>query len=949
MSDDNEKLITVIIDGTEVRVPAGIMVVEAAAQAGIEIPVFCYHPRLTPVGMCRMCLGEVGLPSRDRETGEIQVDDDGNPVIRWLPKLQTTCTTQVSDGMVVRMQSEQVELARRAVLEFLLSSHPLDCPVCDKGGECPLQDQTYSYGPGRSRFDYEDKFHFEKPIPLGPLIALDRERCIQCARCTRFQDEIAGDPVLSFENRGRGMEIVTYSDPPFNSKFSGNTTDICPVGALTSRDFRFRGRAWELEDTQSVCPHCSVGCNIIVGHRSNEIRRVMPRENDAVNEIWICDKGRFGHHFVNSPDRLKTPMIRKDGRLVVVEWQEALEYMARRLRKLQAEHGSDALGGISGDRAANEDLYVFQRFVRTVLGSNKLDQWRQPQDPSTGSGGASGQGLAGNDLVAQVGVGSGTNLMDLGDADALLVIGADVEEETPVLYLRMKQASERGAYLAVVNGRPTRLARYADDAVLTPFGSETHFVLGLLKALLEDDLVASDFVSQRTEGFDELKAGLAEHDLASLADVAGVSADDLRRMARTLAQANNLIVSYGRDAIAAGGGRALIQGLANLLLLTGHVGRANNGLLPLLTHNNSQGAADMGVSPAWLPGYQRVDDAEARRCFAEAWGAEPPAASGLDAEGMLQGGVRGLFVLGADPVGDRPDLRQVFEKLDFLVVQELFLTETARLADVVLPAAAFAERNGTFTNTERRVQHFWQGFDPPGVAKPDWEILTNLAHLMGQRFAYADVEGVMEEISQAVPIYAGMTYSRLGAQTPFGIRLRSHFLYEGTSFVSVGEEGRQWAVQAEDPDARLRLVWLPPEELPDTDDDYPLLLVPQKRLYDDGTMIEKSRILEAWVPLPLVYVNQADAVAYGVQDGDEVDVSSPGGNVALTARVDGRVPAGVALVLLGLQGAEVWRLGLHRGIVRGRLQAIKEAVPVTTQAGLGEASNELPACYCETR
>ncbi|RME46392.1 MAG: NADH dehydrogenase (quinone) subunit G, partial [Chloroflexi bacterium] len=311
MSDRNEKLVTVIIDGIEIRVPPGIMVVEAAKQAGIEIPVFCYHPKLTPVGMCRMCLGEVGLPARDRETGEIQVDDAGNPVIRWFPKLQTTCTTQVSDGMVVRTQSEQVAFARRAVLEFLLSSHPLDCPVCDKGGECPLQDLTYSYGPGRSRFDYEDKFHFEKPVPLGPLIALDRERCIQCARCTRFQDEVAGDPVLSFENRGRGMEIVTYSDPPFNSKFSGNTTDICPVGALTSRDFRFRGRAWELTNTRSICPHCAVGCNIIVGHRAGEIRRIMPRENNAVNEIWICDKGRFGHHFVNSADRIKTPMIRK--------------------------------------------------------------------------------------------------------------------------------------------------------------------------------------------------------------------------------------------------------------------------------------------------------------------------------------------------------------------------------------------------------------------------------------------------------------------------------------------------------------------------------------------------------------------------------------------------------------------------------------------------------------
>lgn len=906
MSKGNQKLVTVTIDDTEVQVPDGVVVVEAAKQAGIEIPVFCYHPKLTPVGMCRMCLGAVGTPQRDRETGEIRVDEEGNPIIRWFPTLQATCTTRVSDRMVVRTQTEGVEAARRAVLEFLLSSHPLDCPVCDKGGECPLQDLTYSYGPGKSRFDYEDKFHFEKPVPLGPLIALDRERCIQCGRCTRFQDEIAGDPVLSFENRGRGMEIVTYSDPPFHSKFSGNTTDICPVGALTSRDFRFRSRVWELQNTQSICPHCSVGCNIIVGHRSSEIRRIMPRENDAVNEIWICDKGRFGHHFVNSPDRLKTPMIRKEGRLVVVEWQAALEEVAGRLRALRDQHGSDMLGGISGDRVSNEDLYVFQRFVRTVIGTNNLDHWHRPR------------GLAGSDLIAQVGVGSGTNLIDLGAGDALLVIGADVEEETPVLMLRMKQASEQGGYLVVANGRPTKLARYADDDLTIPYGSETHFVLGLLKAVVDEALVDADFVAQRTRGAEGLESKLTDFDLASFAEATTVPMDDLRRIAKTLAQADNLIVSYGRDAMVAGGGRDLIQALANLLLLTSHVGRANNGLLPLLPHNNSQGAADMGISPEWLPGYRRVD--KASQPFTEAWSAELPAAPGLDAGAMIQGDVRGLFVLGANPVGDQPDLREVFKNLDLLIVQDLFMTETARMADVVLPAAAFAERDGTFTNTERRVQRFQKAFDPPGVAKPDWEILTDLAHLMGQRFPYGDAEAVMDEISELVPIYAGMTYSQLGLRTPFGTRTRSHFVYEGTSFVNVDEAGRQWPVRAEDPDARLEIRWLAPPELPATDADYPLLLVPHKRLYDDGTLIEKSRILEPWVPPPLVYLSQADAEAFSVRDGDAVDIVSPNGSVTLNARVNGRVPAGVALIPQNLQGAGVWRLGLDKGCARGRLE-----------------------------
>lgn len=909
MAEDNAKLVAVTIDDTEIEVPEGTLVTDASRQAGIEIPVFCYHPKLTPVGMCRMCLGEVGMPSRDRETGEIQRDEEGNPIIRWFPKLQTTCTTRVSDGMVVRTKSEEVEAARRAVLEFLLSSHPLDCPVCDKGGECPLQDLTFSYGPGQSRFDYEDKYHFEKPVPLGPLIALDRERCIQCARCTRFQDEIAGDPVLSFEHRGRGMEIVTYSDPPFYSKFSGNTTDICPVGALTSRDFRFRSRVWEVENSQSICPHCSVGCNIILGHRSNEIRRIMPRENDAVNEIWICDKGRFGHHFVGSPDRLMTPMMRKNGEFVGVEWQEALEFIAQRLRELRSEHGSDALGGISGDRVSNEDLYVFQRFVRTVLGTNNLDRWRQPR------------GLAGNDLIAQVGIGSGTRLMDLGEGDALLVVGADVEEEAPILMLRMKQASERGGYLAVANGRPTKLARYADDAPTIRYGSETHFALGLVKAVLDQALVDADFVAQRTLGIDDLESGLAEFDLTSFAEAAGVTEDDLRRIAKTLAQADNLIVSYGHDAMA-GGDRALIQALANLLLLTGHVGRANNGLLPLLPHNNSQGAADMGVSSHWLPGYERVGDADARRRLAEVWGTHLPAWPGLDAEAMVQGGVRGLFLMGTDPVGDRPDLRDTFEYLDLLIVQELFMTETAQAADVVLPAAAFAERDGTFTNTERRVQRFQKGLNAPGTARPDWEILTDLAHLMGQRFPYADAEAVMDEISDVVAIYTGMNYNRLGGRTPFGTRTRDHFLYEGTSFVKVEQAGRQWPVSAEDPEVRLEIEWLVPPELPAPDADFPLLLVPHKRLFDDGTMIEKSRILEPWVPHPLVYLNPADAERFGVQESNSADVVSPTGNVTLTVRVKEGLPPGVALIPQNLQGANLWSLGA--GIVRVRVEPVRQ-------------------------
>jgi len=358
MSDETN-LVSLLIDDRPVSVPKGTLIVEAARQIGIQIPVFCYHPKLEPVAMCRMCLVEVGTPARDRATGELQLDEDGNPIIRWFPKLMTACSTPVSEGMQVRTNTDRVHAAWRGTLEFLLTSHPLDCPVCDKGGECPLQDLTLAHGPDMSRFYVADKRHFKKPVALGDLIVLDRERCIYCSRCVRFCDEIAGDHVLTFYGRGRDQFIATFSDPPFDSKFSGNTTDICPVGALTSHDFRFAARVWELTNVASVCAYCPVGCNTGLGVRSNEIKRVMPRQNEAVNEIWICDKGRFGHHFVNGPRRLWKPLVRRNGRLEETTWSDAIFIVARQLHSIRETHGADALGGLLGAHVPNEDAYLF--------------------------------------------------------------------------------------------------------------------------------------------------------------------------------------------------------------------------------------------------------------------------------------------------------------------------------------------------------------------------------------------------------------------------------------------------------------------------------------------------------------------------------------------------------------------------------------------------------------
>ena len=357
------KQVTLSINGISVTVPDGTLVADAAKMAGIDIPVFCHHPKLEPVGMCRMCLVEIGRPMLDRATGQV-VMENGQPKIQFMPKLETACTNRVSEGMVVMTTTDKALDGQKGTVEFLLTSHPLDCPVCDKGGECPLQDLTMAFGPGNSRFIYDEKLHLEKQVPLGELIWLDRERCIQCARCIRFQDEVAGEAVLGFDERGRNTQIVSLSDPGFDSVFSGNTTDICPVGALTTTDFRFGARPWELEAQASICTQCPVGCNTTLNTRREAraggdivVKRVMPRQNEEVNEIWLCDKGRFAYHYTESKKRLTKPLVRKDDKLARASWDAATNL----LRKTSLCQKNFVV--LVSGRLANEDLFNLKSWL----------------------------------------------------------------------------------------------------------------------------------------------------------------------------------------------------------------------------------------------------------------------------------------------------------------------------------------------------------------------------------------------------------------------------------------------------------------------------------------------------------------------------------------------------------------------------------------------------------
>lgn len=876
--------VTLTIDGVEVTVPKGTLIVEAAKRIKNEIPVFCYHAKMDPVGMCRMCLVEVGTPAFDRATREPVLDEESNQVINFFPKPMTACTATVSEGMVVKVNSESAIDDRKAVLEFLLTSHPLDCPVCDKGGECPLQDLTMEHGPGNSRFNYEDKQHFPKKYPLGDLIMLDMERCIICARCVRFQDEIAHDAVLAIEERGRHAHIVSYSNPPFDSHYSGNTADVCPVGALTTKDFRFGARAWELTNIPSICNHCGGGCNTVLSTRKGgsegkrQIRRIMPRQNEAVNEIWICDKGRFGHHFNESPNRLTTPLVRKEGELVETSWKEAIGLVAEKFAAIKETHGPNAIGGVAGAYLSNEDLYLFQKFFRTIIGTNNIDH---RVDLSA---------ALQDQTSYTVGVGVGTDIGRVGQGTTILVMGADLDQESPILYLRMAGASvKRGAQLINAGGRKTKLDAQAQSSLRYRYGTAPHLALGLLNAVIAQGLVKQDFIDQRTEGWAALNDALQAYTPTKTAEVTGVPVEEIEAAAKSFAEADNGIIIFGMEA---GNDPALRAALEALVIVTGHVGKPDNGIIAVLPQANSRGAMDMGLLPTHRPGYLPIEEEDE---------------VGLSIHKMLteSSPIKGMLMAAADPAIESAAYKAALEKLDFLVVQELFLTETAQLADVVLPAKSVAQRDGTFTNIERRVQAFDTGIDAPMLAWADWLIITAIAGEMGADWSYASADGVMAEITQEVPLYKDMAFENLVAPVSLD-RQTSHYIYEGMSFTADVREGSQWKTVAEDEASKLTLRFIEPQAVNTQADG--LTLVASRTVFDGGQLLAESDVLQPRLFGSSVFISRPDAEKHGIKNGDKVTISQNGTSIDTTIQINRLLTEGTLVLPRNLAGRPAEKL-----------------------------------------
>lgn len=691
-------LIKITINGVDVEVPKGELLVESVKRLGLEIPIFCYHPRMKPVGMCRMCLVELGFKQPDGS-------------VRMMPKPQAGCTLPAMENMVVVTDSEAIAKDRKGVLEFLLVNHPLDCPICDRGGECPLQNNTIFYGPSTSRYS-EVKRHLPKAFPLSSHVTLDLERCIQCGRCVRFTEEISGDSQLAFLFRGAAMTPSTFKLTDFDSKFSGNVIEICPVGALTSSQYRFRARPWDLQSNPSVCLECGNGCNVWFDHRAGKMVRINGRSNDAVNEEWTCDRGKFGHDYLNSSARLKSPRMRKDDLMVETGWADAYSEILERF-----DDGRTAVAGLVGERLSNEDLFLFRRMFHRVFHSPNLDyRWFR----SLPSQSESVRGRHGIDEVHQ-------RFSDLENVSRAFVFGGDLGDDAPMAYLRLRKAMERnGAAIVVASDRPTFADRIAAIALHFNHGTEASFLAGLTKAISEK------------RGGGELGQAVANVNVAACCSACGVSESDVRSAAEILSGEFTTVCSnalYSQN-----GGVSVVSQLANLAIATGNSPRFNM----YSSSASDEGASMLGVHP----GGQGMNTKQIL-------------------EGCADGRIKALWLVNADPFTmwhDRDLVSKALETVDFLVVQSITDCEAASYASVILPCAAHTETDGSYTNSERRVQRIEKIVQAPGHAKPSWKIFSELMLRKDSQAPPFSAGEVMDRLSAEEAEFEGVIYSKLGGE-----------------------------------------------------------------------------------------------------------------------------------------------------------------------------------------
>ena len=834
-----------MIDGKEVTGRPDQTIYEVAEENGITIPTLCYHPRLSLLKSCRICLVDV-------EGAEMPM---------------ASCATPVVEGMVVQTRTERVEGMRREALRLLLVNHPLDCPVCDAGGECQLQNRAYEFGIDHQEFITEKVER--PPLEYGtPLIHQWPDRCVMCLRCIQACIDIPGSNVLEVAGHGYPSHVEAVRKEKCIS--CGECLHVCPVGALTENLSPIKGRIWQLERTQTTCTFCGCGCqlelNTLAGRK---VVKVTTKGDAGVNEGSLCVKGRFGYDFIHHPDRLQKPLVKKSGVFVEVSWEEALGLVATKLQEIKEKYGSQSIGGISSSRATNEENFLFQKWMRACIGTNHIDN---------GARLSSGSSLDG--MMASTGCGAMTHAMEeVAKSGLILIVGADVYDDNLIFSNKMREAiRENNAKIILVDPRKTQWEEWADLWLRPLPGTDIAWINGLARLLIEKGAPSKEFIGSKTEGFETLRSSVEKFSSEFVKNKTGISSADLEEVTHLYLSAKKRAIVFGSGVTQHANGTEIVKALCNLALLTGETEEGGGGVYPLLTQNNVQGAFDMGSLSEFLPGYQKVEDEKARRKFEEIWERGIPEKPGLTYMEMfdkiLEGKIRALYIFGEDPFINLPNLERLkngIHHLEFLAVQDFFMTHIGSYAQVVLPGVSFAEKDGTFTNMERRVQRVRKAIAPIGDSRPDWKILCDLSTKMGYPMGYQNPAEIMEEVASLAPLYAGVSYSNLEKG---GIQWSSSRNGWKRKFFPVEYKG--------------------PSEQPD--DQYPLWIIPRgfHYQYGIGTTTKRAMGLAKVFPNSCIEVHPEDAAKAGLGDEDRVKIVSPRGQVETVCRISGAVPKGVA-------------------------------------------------------
>ncbi|HVH29538.1 MAG TPA: formate dehydrogenase subunit alpha [Vicinamibacterales bacterium] len=867
---DDGRLVTLEIDGRAATVPEGTSIMRAAATLGREIPKLCATDSLKAFGSCRLCLVEI----------------DGR---RGFP---ASCTTLVSDGIKVRTESPRLTALRRGVMELYLSDHPLDCVSCPANGHCELQDMAEALDITETRYGLKGANHQGLPKDTSnPYFTFDQTMCIACSRCVRACDETQGTFALTIQGRGFASKVSASQNEPFlNSECvsCGACVEACPTVALTENSLITLGAPDRVVTT--TCAYCGVGCSFKAEVKGNVVVRMVPNRDGHANHGHSCVKGRFAYGYATHPDRITAPMIRAstDEPWREVGWDEAIGHAARELRRIQAKYGRDAIGGITSSRCTNEETFLVQKLVRAAFGNNNVDTCARVCHSPTGYG-----------LKSTLGESAGTQAFDsVMKADVVIVVGANPTDGHPVFASQLKRRLRQGAQLIVADPRQTAIVRSphieaACHLQVRP-GANVALFNAIAHVVVTEGLTREDYVSSRCEidSYTKWKAFVAEprNSPEATASFTGVEPDLVRKAARLYGGAGNGAIYYGLGVTEHSQGSTMVMAIANLAMATGNLGREGVGVNPLRGQNNVQGSCDMGSFPHEFSGYRHVSDPVVRGAFESAWGVPLLSEPGLRIPNMfeaaLDGSFKGMYIQGEDPAQSDPDTQHVtaaLASMECVVVQDLFLNETAQYAHVFLPGSSFLEKDGTFINAERRCSRVRKVMEPRGGFQ-DWEVTMLLANALGYPMRYQHPSEIMDEIARLTPTFAGISYEkldRLGSiQWPCNEKAP-----EGTPTMHVGEfvrgKGKFFVTE-----------YVPTEERATRR--YPLLLTTGRKLtqYNVGSQTRRTSNV-AWASADVVEIHPHDAELRGIRDGDLVGLTSRSGEIVLPAEVTDRVRPGV--------------------------------------------------------